>query len=50
MDPEERTLLRVSITDAAEADNVFSMLMGDVVAPRRNFIQTHALEVNNLDV
>ena len=50
MDPEERTLLQVSITDAAEADNVFSMLMGDVVAPRRNFIQTHALEVNNLDV
>ena len=50
MDPEQRTLLQVSITDAADADNVFSVLMGDVVAPRRNFIQTHALEVKNLDV
>ena len=50
MDPEQRTLLQVSITDAAVADNVFSVLMGDVVAPRRNFIQTHALEVKNLDV
>ena len=50
MDPEQRTLLQVSINDAAVADNVFSVLMGDVVAPRRNFIQTHALEVKNLDV
>ena len=50
MDPEQRTLLQVSITDAAVADNVFSVLMGDVVAPRRSFIQTHALEVKNLDV
>lgn len=50
MDPEERTLLQVTIEDAANADEVFSTLMGDVVAPRRNFIQTHALEVKNLDV
>ena len=50
MDPEQRTLLQVSITDAAEADGVFSMLMGDVVPPRRRFIETHALEVKNLDV
>ena len=50
MDPEQRTLLQVTIEDAAGADEVFSTLMGDVVAPRRNFIQTHALEVKNLDV
>ncbi len=50
MDPDKRTLLRVNVEDAADADEVFSMLMGDVVAPRRNFIQTHALEVKNLDV
>ena len=50
MDPEERTLLQVTIEDAANADEVFSTLMGDVVAPRRNFIQTHALEVKNLDI
>ncbi len=50
MDPERRTLLQVTIEDAANADEVFSMLMGDVVAPRKNFIQTHALEVKNLDV
>ena len=50
MDPERRTLLRVEIDDAASADETFSMLMGDVVAPRRNFIQTNALEVKNLDV
>ena len=50
MDPERRTLLRVEIDDAAAADETFSMLMGDVVAPRRNFIQTNALEVKNLDV
>ena len=50
MDPERRTLLQVTIEDAAGADEVFSTLMGDVVAPRRNFIQTHALEVKNLDV
>ena len=50
MDPENRILLQVTIEDAAGADEIFSTLMGDVVAPRRNFIQTHALEVKNLDV
>ena len=50
MNPETRTLLQVSIEDAASADEVFSMLMGDLVEPRKNFIQTHALEVKNLDV
>ena len=50
MDPEKRTLLQVSVADAVEADKIFSILMGDVVEPRRNFIQAHALEVKNLDV
>ena len=50
MDPEKRTLLQVSVSDAASADETFTMLMGDLVEPRRNFIQTHALEVENLDV
>ena len=50
LDPDKRTLLQVSQDDAAAADEVFSMLMGDLVEPRRNFIQAHALEVKNLDV
>ena len=50
LDPDKRTLLQVSQDDAAAADATFSMLMGDVVEPRRNFIQAHALEVKNLDV
>jgi len=50
MDPENRTLLQVTIEDAAEADRTFSMLMGKEVPPRRRFIQTHAKEVENLDV
>ena len=50
MDPEKRTLLQVNIADAADADDMFSVLMGNVVEPRRNFIQAHALEVQNLDV
>ena len=50
MDPETRTLLQVSEGDAAGADEIFSLLMGDVVEPRRNFIQAHAREVQNLDV
>ena len=50
MDPEKRTLLQVSEGDAATADNIFSLLMGDVVEPRRSFIQAHAREVQNLDV
>jgi len=50
MDPARRTLLRAEVEDAAEADRVFSMLMGDEVPPRRRFIQTHAREVQNLDI
>ena len=50
MDPGNRTLLLVSIEDAAEADRTFDMLMGAAVPPRRRFIQTHAHEVRNLDI
>jgi DNA gyrase subunit B len=50
MDPASRTLLQVTIDDAAAADRTFDMLMGTEVPPRRRFIQTHAHEVANLDV
>ena len=50
MDPEHRTLLLVTIEDAAESDRTFDMLMGAAVPPRRRFIQTHAQDVRNLDV
>jgi DNA gyrase subunit B len=50
MDPERRMLLKVTIDDAADADHTFDMLMGDAVPPRRRFIQTHAKEVQNLDI
>ncbi len=50
MDPSKRTLLQVSVEDAGEADRLFSILMGDDVEKRRNFIKDHALEVQNLDV
>jgi DNA gyrase subunit B len=50
MNPENRTLLQVTIEDAAAADRVFDMLMGSSVPPRRRFIQTHAKNVRNLDV
>ncbi|MBC7156606.1 MAG: DNA topoisomerase (ATP-hydrolyzing) subunit B [Rhodobacteraceae bacterium] len=49
LDPEARTLLQVKIDDVAEADDIFTKLMGDVVEPRREFIQTNALNVANLD-
>ena len=49
LDPEARTLLQVKIDDLAEADDIFSKLMGDVVEPRRDFIQQNALNVENLD-
>jgi DNA gyrase subunit B len=49
LDPDARTLLQVSIDDAAEADDMFTKLMGDVVEPRREFIQSNALSVENLD-
>ena len=50
MDAERRTLQRVTIDDASVADQIFSMLMGDKVEPRREFIETFAREVTNLDV
>lgn len=50
MNPATRTLLRVKLDDAGEADRLFSILMGDDVEKRRNFIQEHALEVQNLDI
>jgi DNA gyrase subunit B len=49
LDPEARTLLQVTISDIAEADDIFTKLMGDVVEPRREFIQQNALSVENLD-
>jgi DNA gyrase subunit B len=50
MDPATRTLLSVSVEDAAKADSIFSMLMGGEVLPRKTFIQSHAKSVKNLDI
>ena len=50
MDPEKRTLLQVDIEDAVIADEVFSMLMGDKVGPRKEFIEKNAKYVRNLDI
>lgn len=50
MDPEKRTLVQVTLPDAIKADHMFSMLMGEEVAPRRAFIESHALSVKNLDI
>jgi DNA gyrase subunit B len=50
MNPVNRTLLQVTVDDAAEADRTFDMLMGDAVDPRKRFIQTHAKTVRNLDI
>ena len=50
MNPDSRTLLQVKIEDAVEADEIFTVLMGDQVDPRRRFIQENALEVKNLDI
>jgi len=50
LDPANRTLVRVTMTDAAAADDLFRVLMGEKVEPRREFIERHALDVKNLDV
>ena len=49
LDPDARTLLQVKVDDLAEADDIFTKLMGDVVEPRREFIQSNALSVEHLD-
>jgi DNA gyrase subunit B len=50
MNPATRTILRVDVEDALKADEIFDMLMGDAVPPRRSFIQSHAKYVKNLDI
>ena len=50
MNPETRTIFNVDTGDAVAADEMFSVLMGDAVGPRRQFIQDHAAEVRNLDI
>ena len=50
MEPTRRTFLQVRVDDAVAADEVFSVLMGDEVEPRREFIEKHALDVQNLDI
>ena len=50
MDPQKRTILKVVLEDAVEADKIFTVLMGDQVEPRREFIENYAHQVKNLDI
>ena len=50
MNPENRILKLVEVADAAKADKLFNILMGDLVEPRKQFIQAYAAEVQNLDI
>jgi DNA gyrase subunit B len=50
MDANKRTLLQVSIEDSVQADEIFTILMGDQVEPRKDFIVKHALEARNIDI
>ncbi len=50
LDPEKRTMLQVGIEDAMKAEEIFSTLMGDEVAPRKKWITGHAMQVKNLDI
>ena len=50
MDPEHRTLIRINLDDAIEADKIFDQLMGDEVGPRRDFIEENATYVEDLDI
>ncbi len=50
MDPKTRTLLQIKLEDAIEADKIFSMLMGEEVEPRKEFIQANAAYADNIDI